>query len=77
MDQGTTTKEMARGYKRLINYTQCDGSSLYSLYLLISESLPYLVEKKESQHEVESHITFSINGFEPHMNKLPWWHEDD
>jgi predicted component of type VI protein secretion system len=77
MDQGTTTKEMARGFKGLTDYTQCDGSSLYSLYLLISESLPYLVERKESQHEVESHITFSINGFEPRMNKHPWWQEDD
>ena len=67
---------MARGYKRLTDYTRSDNTSLYSLYLLITEALPYLVEKKEAQHHVERHVTFSINGFEP-STREPWWHEDD
>ncbi len=77
MDQGTTNEEMERGYKRLTDYTQCDTTAIYSLYQLISESLPYLMERKQLQRQTEQHVTFSINGFDPHNLRGPWWQDDD
>ena len=61
----------------MTDYTQCDSTSTYSLYLLISESLPYLLERKEQQRQVERHISFSINGIDPHSLRGPWWQDDD
>ena len=45
--------------------------------MLISESLPYLLERKEQQRQVERHISFSINGIDPHSLRGPWWQDDD
>ena len=61
----------------MTDYTQCDSSSTYSLYLLISESLPYLMERKEILRQAERHVTFSINGLDPHNLRGPWWENDD
>ena len=77
MDQGPTNEEMVRGYKRLTDYTDCDSSAIDSLYLLLTESLPHLVEKRHAQQEIERHVTFSINGFDPHSLRGPWWQDDD
>jgi len=61
----------------LTDYTQCDSSAIDSLYVLLTESLPHLIEKKHHQHEIERHITFSINGVDPHSLRSPWWQDDD
>jgi len=61
----------------MIDYTQCDSSAIDSLYLLLTESLPHLLEKKHTNQEIERHVTFSINGFDPHRLRGPWWHDDD
>jgi len=50
-----------------------DYSGLVSLYMLLTESLPYLVMKKDRPEISEDYVTFKINGVD--MN--PWWHEDD
>jgi hypothetical protein len=54
---------------------------LETLYLLITESLPYLFERSEVGQQVENHVTFSINGFDTLPNNAmfrnPWWQEDD
>jgi len=69
---------VGRGHTRLTDYSGCDTTSLGTLYLLITESLPYLFERKQMEHEVERHVTFSINGFDMPPNlKSPWWQEDD
>ena len=72
---------MGRGYTRLTDYSSCDTTSLDTLYLLITESLPYLFERSEVEHQAERHMTFSINGFDTLPNNAmfrnPWWQEDD
>jgi hypothetical protein len=73
---------MGRGYKRIMtDYASCDSTSLDRLYLLITESLPYLFEMKQEEHEVNRQVTFSINGFDTPPNNAmfrnPWWQEDD
>jgi len=73
---------VGRGYERIMtNYADCDTSSLETLYLLITESLPYLFERSEVGQQVENHVTFSINGFDTLPNNAmfrnPWWQEDD
>ena len=50
-----------------------DYSGLVSLYMLLTESLPYLVMKKETPETTERYVSFRINGVD--MN--PWWQEDD
>ena len=50
-----------------------DYSGLVSLYMLLTESLPYLVMKKAMPEEPERYVSFRINGVD--MN--PWWQEDD
>ena len=76
MDQSSTNEEMGRGFERLTDYTQCDSSAIDSLYLLITESLPHLVERKEERKVVHRQVTFSINGFDPNL-RGPWWENDD
>ena len=62
----------------MTDYASCDTTSLDRLYLLVTESLPYLFERKQVEHEVERHVTFSINGFDPpHDLRSPWWEHDD
>ena len=72
---------MERGHTGLTDYSGCDTTSLDTLYLLITESLPYLFEMKQEEHEVNRQVTFSINGFDmPPSNamfKHPWWQDDD
>jgi len=65
MDQGPTNEEMGRGYTRLTDYTQSDDSATSSLYLLITESLPYLVERKEESMEIQRYTNdqkFNLRG---------------
>jgi len=62
----------------LTDYANCDSSSLDTLYLLITESLPYLFENKEVEQQMTRNVTFSINGFDPaHDLRSPWWEHDD
>ena len=69
---------MGRGYTRLTDYASCDSTSLDTLYLLITESLPYLFERKQEEHEVNRQVSFSINVFDPpHDLRSPWWEHDD
>ena len=57
----------------MTDYTYCDTTSLDTLYLLITESLPYLFERKQQENEVERHVTFSINGFDMPPNNAMFW----
>ena len=65
----------------MTDYASCDSTSLDRLYLLITESLPYLFERKQEEHEINRQVTFSINGFDTLPNNAmfrnPWWQEDD
>ena len=62
----------------MTDYASCDTTSFDTLYLLITESLPYLFEMKQEEHEVNRQVTFSINGFDPpHDLRSPWWEHDD
>ena len=65
----------------MTDYSSCDSTSLDTLYLLITESLPYLFEMKQIEDEEDGHVTFSINGFDmPPSNAMfrqPWWQDDD
>ena len=63
----------------MTDYAGCDTTSLDTLYLLITESLPYLFERKEGEENRQ--VSFSINGFDmPPSNAMfrqPWWQDDD
>ena len=65
----------------MTDYAGCDTTSLDTLYLLITESLPYLFEMKQEEYEVNRQASFSINGFDiPPSNAMfrqPWWQDDD
>ena len=57
-----------------------DYSGLVSLYMLLTESLPYLVMKKEMPETTERYVSFRINGvdMDPRWNTNgSWCNEDD
>ena len=64
---------MGRGHTNMNSLSNVDYSGLVSLYMLLTESLPYLVMKKEMPETTERYVSFRINGVD--MN--PWWQEDD
>jgi hypothetical protein len=61
------------GNRRMNGISNVDYSGLVSLYMLLTESLPYLVMKKDAPEINDKYVTFKINDVD--MN--PWWHEDD
>ena len=62
----------------MTDYSRCDTTALDSIYLLITELLPYLFERKQLENDEEQHVTFSINGLDMPPNlRSPWWQEDD
>ena len=63
---------MGRGCISMNGISNIDYSGLVSLYMLLTESLPYLVMKKEMPETTERYVSFRING----VDMDPWWNSN-